>query len=302
MATLPPEVFESTTKTLTRAPGNESTQPAREACLVQIYPSGPTMGMRYPLQAEPVVIGRGPDCAIRVEEHTVSRRHSSVQPSEEGHQVVDLGSTNGTFVNNVAVSQSPLRDGDYIRVGNCIYRYLAGGNIEAAYHEEIYRLTIIDALTGIANRRCLLEVLTRELPRALRYGRPLSFLLFDIDHFKDINDLHGHLCGDHILRELASRLKAALRADEMFARYGGEEFAIIAPECPLEGARVLGQRLRGLVEAEPFCFDGQEILATISVGLAFLDPNQPPSPDELIRLADANLYEAKRTGRNRVVG
>jgi diguanylate cyclase (GGDEF)-like protein len=297
-----PRVLESTTETISAVPGRPVQRVRREACLVQIYPTGPTMGMRYPLGAEPVLIGRGPDCVIRVEEHSVSRRHSRVEPSESGHRVVDLQSTNGTFVNNEAVTHRELHDGDYLRVGNCIFRFLAGGNIEAEYHEEIYRLTIIDALTGVANRRCLLEVLARELVRSSRHRRPLALVLLDIDHFKALNDQHGHLAGDHVLRELAGRLKPAVRAEEVFARYGGEEFAVVVPECTAEGARVLAERLRRLVEAEPFVFDTKPLPVTISLGVAAVDGSEALTADRLLHLADASLYEAKRGGRNRVAG
>src|SRR5204863_2834824 len=127
-----------------------------------------------------------------------------------------LQSTNGTFVNDVPASICKLRDGDYLRVGNCIYRFLAGGNVEAEYHEEIYRLTIIDALTDIHNKRYLLEFLDRELDRSCRYHRPLTVVMFDVDHFKAINDRRGHLAGDYTLRELASRVKGIIRKTELF--------------------------------------------------------------------------------------
>src|SRR5947208_12516043 len=108
-----------------------------------------------------------------------------------------------------------LKDGDYLRVGNWIFRYLTGGNVEAEYHEEIYRLTIIDALTGIHNKRYLLEFLDRELSRSARHHRPLALLLFDLDLFKAVNDEIGHLGGDFTLRELAGCLKNAIRKEEL---------------------------------------------------------------------------------------
>src|SRR4051794_6691822 len=111
----------------------------REACLVHIYPRGPTMGSRYTLGDSIVILGRDDECQIRIEDDSASRRHASLQPEPDGYQVVDLGSTNGTFVNNVRVAHYKLADGDYLRIGNCIYRFLTGGNIEMEYHEEIYR-------------------------------------------------------------------------------------------------------------------------------------------------------------------
>jgi diguanylate cyclase (GGDEF)-like protein len=261
------------------------------------------MGRRYTLSSTQVMlIGRGTDCSIYIDDHSVSRRHARIEPSAEGYVAVDLESTNGTFVNDHFVKRRLLADGDYLRVGNCIYRFLAGGNIEMEYHEEIYRLAIIDGLTEIANKRYMFEFLTRELARSQRHHRPLSLVMCDIDHFKAINDELGHLCGDHVLRELAGRLRRVVRAEELMARYGGEEFALVLPECTLENALVVGERLRKLVEEEPFHFDGTSLPVTISLGVACTEGGEAVGPDELIERADDNLYEAKRTGRNRVCG
>src|SRR5207237_10447404 len=137
----------------------------------------------------------------------------------EGYYLEDLQSTNGTFLNDQPAAMSKLRDGDYLRVGNCIFRYLAGGNVEAEYHEEIYRLTIIDGLTGIHNKRYLLEFLDRELSRSARHQRPLSLILLDLDRFKEVNDRLGHLAGDKTLREVVACISTAIRKEELFSRY-----------------------------------------------------------------------------------
>src|SRR5438270_12903586 len=152
----------TTSDTLCTPAGRPLPRACREACLVHIYPSGPAMGRRYTLSsAAAMLIGRGSDCAIHIDDHSVSRKHVRLEPLPDGYHAVDLGSTNGTYVNDVPVERQPLSDGDYLRVGNCIYRFLAGGNIEAEYHEEIYRLAIIDGLTEIPNKRYLYEVLAR---------------------------------------------------------------------------------------------------------------------------------------------
>jgi diguanylate cyclase (GGDEF)-like protein len=291
--------FERTTATLL-TPTAPVTEPRRDACLVHIYPSGPSMGRRYPLRGDPVVVGRGADCDIRIDDHSVSRRHARIEATAEGHVAIDLESLNGTYVNNVSATRQLLKDGDYLRVGNCIYRFLTGGNVEAEYHEEIYRLTIIDALTDIHNKRSLLEFLNRELARSARYERPLSLIPFDLDHFKAVNDERGHLCGDHVLRELTQAIQSVVRTEELFARYGGEEFAVVLPECTRELALPVAERIRALVEQHPFAFDGQSFRVTVSLGVATTTGHEALSVAELIRRADEKLYEAKRGGRNRV--
>jgi diguanylate cyclase (GGDEF)-like protein len=277
----------------------------REACLVHIYPTGPSMGCRYPLRDKVLLLGRGDDCDNRIQDNSVSRRHARIEPSSdnEGYNVTDQGSTNGTFVNDRQLDGPlPLQDGDYLRVGNCIYRYLTGGNIEAEYHEEIYRLTIQDGLTRIHNQRALLEFLDREVARSQRHNRPLSVLMFDIDRFKSINDSYGHLCGDFVLRELAECINATVRKEDLFARYGGEEFAMVLVETDDHDALEAGERLRHLVEQHQFRFETTPLNLTISVGVATTTGDPDANPKTLLRAADERLYEAKRTGRNRVVG
>src|SRR5205814_600749 len=128
-----------------------------DACLVFIYPSGPEMGSRYTLTEISLIIGRDPSCEIALNNLFVSRHHARVQAVRNGYEVVDLHSTNGVFVNESRVASANLHDGDYLRFGNCIFRFLEGGNIELSYHEEIHRLSIMDALTGIFNQRYFLE-------------------------------------------------------------------------------------------------------------------------------------------------
>ena len=274
----------------------------REACLVHIYPTGLAMGARYKLSDKPLTIGRGEESDIRVQEHTVSRRHARIEPGEDGYVVCDLGSTNGTSINDRPLADKvvPLHDGDYLRIGNCIYRYLGGGNIEAEYHEEIYRLTIMDALTQIHNHRYLTEFLDREVVRTIRHDRPLSLVLLDIDWFKKINDQYGHLGGDFALRELAGLVKQSVRREDLFARYGGEEFALVLVETNRHQALEVADRIRLSVANHRFSFEGQLFQFTISLGIADCSANDPLTPAELIRLADEKLYLAKKAGRNRI--
>jgi two-component system, cell cycle response regulator len=274
----------------------------QDACLVHIYPSGPDMGCRYPLGVLGVTLGRGDSCDIRIPDQSVSRTHARITLEEGGYDVSDLQSTNGTFVNDGPVMTTRLKDGDYVRVGNCIYRFLAGGNVEADYHEEIYRLTIMDALTETHNKRSLFQFLDHELARSERHQRPLSLVMIDIDHFKALNDRLGHLAGDATLRELAAAVRGHVRKVDLFARYGGEEFALVLPETPLDGGITCAEQVRKRVETHPFHFEGEQHQVTISLGVASTTGDATLTPAGFIAQADANLYRAKREGRNRVIG
>ena len=276
---------------------------ADEACLVEIY--GPTLGRKFTLAAVETIIGRGETSEIVLELDNVSRKHCSLLLKPDGVFLRDNGSTNGTYLNSLEVrGETPLRSGDLIKVGGAIFKFLFGGelgSIEAQYHEEIYRLTIIDGLTQAHNKRYLLEFLEREIARAQRHQRSLSLVLLDIDNFKKVNDASGHLAGDYVLRELAQSLKTRIRKEECFARYGGEEFALVLPETNQENTVYLADKLRKIIEQHHFIFEGKRIPVTFSAGVAGLSPAHD-SVMAFIKEADARLYEAKRQGRNRVIG
>jgi diguanylate cyclase (GGDEF)-like protein len=281
-------------------PGHAGLVNAR-AYLVHIYPPGLSLGTRYVLGDQPVLLGRDIKCDICIDDPSVSRHHARFQPDGDGFCVIDLQSTNGTSVNKVPITQCKLKDGDDLRVGNCIYRYLASSNVEAQYHEEIHRLTIIDVLTHIPNRRYLLQFLERELLRSARYQRPLALVLFDIDHFKAVNDKFGHLGGDFTLRELAVCIQGTIRKEGLFARYGGEEFAVVLPEATLEVGMNVAERIRNRIEKHSFQYEGGTFTITISLGVAATSGHKLMTTEELINQADGRLYEAKQNGRNRVV-
>jgi two-component system, cell cycle response regulator len=188
-----------------------------------------------------------------------------------------------------------------VKIGAAIFKFLAGNGIESSYHEEIHKMMIMDALTGAHNKRYFLEFLEREVARCSRYRRSLSLLMFDIDHFKKINDTHGHLTGDFVLREMSRRLLGRIRREELLARYGGEEFACVLPETDLVGARIFAEQVRRLIADAPFEYEGDTISVTVSIGLHTVEGDDM-DVTQFIKLADENLYRAKREGRNRVVG
>jgi two-component system cell cycle response regulator len=276
--------------------------PKGNDCLVVIYTKEPTLlGRRFVLDSSPIRIGRGAENHIVLEGDSVSRRHAHFEQRSGAWWCVDDGSTNGSYVNDEQiVREARMTNGDRIKIGPTIFKFLSGEDVEAQYHEEIYRMTIIDGLTQVHVKRYLLEALDKELMRARRHQRELSFLMLDIDHFKKINDVHGHLAGDYVLKEVARLIQQRIRRDEVLARYGGEEFAIILPETTLEGACALAEGLREKIEESRFVFQGETIRVTISIGAAILVEEHRASLD-LIKKADEKLYEAKRAGRNRVL-
>jgi len=272
------------------------------ACLVSIY--GPNLGRRWSLDREETVVGRDAACDVSLPIDTVSRRHCTVRVRGQSVFLSDLGSTNGTAIADEPVpphEEIALRSGDRLRVGSAILKFLRGGDVESLYHEEIYRTMIADGLTGAYNRRFLGEFLEREIARCRRHGRALSLVLFDLDHFKQVNDGFGHLTGDAVLREVAAIAKGQVRREDCFARFGGEEFAIVLTETELGAARLFAERLRGTIEVHEFQAGSEQLPVTISAGIATMGPDTR-EPADFLAAADANLYEAKSAGRNRTVG
>jgi two-component system cell cycle response regulator len=271
---------------------------AREACLVIIY--GDDLGRRIPLGAEACIIGRSSKCDVQLDQESVSRNHARLQKTQGQYVVRDLGSTNGTYVNDDIVSEEQqLRDGDQVKVGRTIFKFIVGGNVESVYYEEIYRLMTVDGLTDLHNKRFFTEAIEKEIARCRRYERAFSLVFFDIDHFKKINDTYGHLAGDAVLRQVGALVKLRLRHTDIPARTGGEEFGIIVPEVALDGARLLADKLRRSIEEAHFKFEGTVIPVTVSLGVAEWTP-AIQTPEEIVKQADDRLYEAKRGGRNRV--
>lgn len=249
-------------------------------------------------------MGRGEDNQVVIDQDSVSRSHCVLRWVGGQPLLRDVGSRNGTKVNGIPLvppQEVVLCSGDRLELGEVIYKFLLEGDVEALYHEELRRKANLDALTGAFNKGYLLEHLSREMLRAHRHGRSLAVLLFDLDHFKALNDRHGHLFADRVLQALVQRVRGILRTGDLLARFGGEEFVIVLPETGARGAWRMGERLRERVGANPFAFEEREIQVTVSVGIALLE-EEMRTPMELLDRADTMLYQAKRAGRDRVAG
>jgi two-component system cell cycle response regulator len=270
-------------------------------CLVVIYaPVASELGRRHVLDKESLTIGRDRENDIVLDSDSVSRRHARIEHRNGAIHVTDLDSTNGTYVNDEPdpIQDAQLRRGDQVKIGDTIFKYLSGSDVEAQYHETIFNMTITDGLTDVGNKKRLDQVVQKEIPRAARHGRELSLLMIDIDHFKDVNDTYGHLAGDSVLRDMANIIEKRLRPDDELGRYGGEEFAAVLPETALAGAVKIAEDLRALVESHPFLVEGEQIRVTVSIGAAELTPSMDSKA--FFRAADEMLYKAKNAGRNRV--
>ena len=197
-------------------------------------------------KAQEVILGRSTDCQLQVDDDGISRRHARVGIDQNGQfRVVDLGSTNGTYVNGVRVDAVVLKDGDKIQIGsNTVLKFSLQDQLDEQYQRSIYESATRDGLTRIFNKKYLLDSLKKEFAYCLRHRIPLSLAMFDVDHFKRINDTYGHQAGDYVLARIAQRISEIVRAEDLFARYGGEEFALMLRETVEEQAYVAAERCR----------------------------------------------------------
>ena len=252
-------------------------------------------------------VGRSKDCDLAVYDHSCSRFHAEISMNDQSRVFVkDTGSTNGTRINGARLAKDgslEVFDGDSIRLGDATWlRHAVMTEQEVHMQMGIYNRATRDSLTGAYNRHHFEEVLERELSYQKRTGNGLGLLMFDVDHFKQVNDTRGHAAGDAVLREIGQRVVGVIRAEDMFSRIGGEEFTVLCRNDSLEGIQILAERLRVAMEEKPVTFEEQPIPFTISVGYTLLTGLANVTATAFFQVADQALYEAKRTGRNRCVG
>ena len=247
-------------------------------------------------------LGREHDCTHRFEEASLSRVHARILREGGAYVVEDAGSRNGVFVNERKITREKLLDGDRVRLGSAITLrfYLVDEHEEQALR-KVYESSVQDGLTGACNRKHLQDRLLAEVAFAVRHKSPLAVVMADIDHFKRVNDSHGHLVGDEVLKATSAALRSTLRTEDLLARYGGEEFIVVVRGIDLKSAAYVAERLRAAVERKPVRCGDVDIAATISAGVSSLACcGAAPTPERLIGIADERLYRAKESGRNRV--
>ncbi len=278
------------------APRRRLEEPQFTGTLIRM--EGPSAGQVIAVPAR-MTIGRGKDVGCHFSEEGVSRVHAEVVRLGDEYRLRDLGSKNGTFVGDGAVRSHTLRHGDLIRIGPGVtLRFCLMDSHQRSLIAELYETSVRDPLTGAFNRRHFGERLEAELAYARRHRSELSLLILDIDYFKKVNDQYGHLEGDRVLRELSLVAARHLRAEDLFSRYGGEEFVVLLRGQPVIGAQRAAERLRVAI-AKGVHFGAPPCPVSVSIGCASLAC--VPDGGSLLALADERLYEAKQSGRGRVV-
>ena len=288
---------EMPTMVRTKAESDALQSPAEWALVAY---AGAALGRVFPLIRGEVIVGRAPKSGVALLDGEVSRQHVRIQVEEGRVQVEDLGSTNGTRVNGELVRGSvDLRAGDRLAIGGHVLKLVFLDPLERAFHETLLDLSTKDPLTGLANRGSALAELQNRFGLSLRYDRPLSVVVCDLDHFKRVNDTFGHGAGDFVLNTFGERLLSTLREADLAGRIGGEEFLMVLPETDLSGARPFAERLLKAIASMPIPLPSGGLTLTCSLGIAERTATDLEA-GQLLARADAALYRAKAEGRNRV--
>ncbi|MGF1510505.1 MAG: diguanylate cyclase [Myxococcota bacterium] len=280
------------------SPLQSSEDDPRSAALICI--SGRSIGQMFLLTKEETTLGRAPECDVFLDDEGVSRHHAKIIRQDNTLILMDLGSTNGTWSEGERVQVLTLQDGTKLQVGTAtILQFRYQDESELQFHTLIQNFKTHDPMTEAFNKRAFMVEIDKEAGFARRHEQPLSLVMFDLDHFKRVNDNYGHQAGDEVLRQVAKTVADTKRLEDIFARYGGEEFALLLRNTGRERAFIVAERIRRAVEALEIIHGGRRIPCTVSVGVATMDVGSEMSAGELIENADGRLYVAKRRGRNR---
>ena len=265
--------------------------------------TGGSVGEMFAVKQPEIIVGRARNATIHIDDEGISRKHAKLTCEGTTVHIEDLGSANGTSVNDQKLTfRQLLGDGDKVTLGSTtILKFTYSDDVDETFQRRMFEAALRDGLTKAYNKKYLLERLDKELAYAQRHKTPLSLIMLDIDHFKKVNDTFGHPAGDAVLIMLSRVALDTLRKEDVFARYGGEEFAVVCRGVDVKGATILAERLRDLFAAMRASHDGHDLSITASFGVAGYPEVAAETPAQLIAAADEALYEAKRAGRNRVV-
>jgi diguanylate cyclase (GGDEF)-like protein len=282
------------------------TQIVASPSIYMIVVSGGIPGTMLPLSEQGTTLGRSAETTFQLDDITVSRQHAMVMIDGRGEvHITDEGSSNGTFINGERIAghcPRRLEDGDRVQLGTTVVLKLVRLDPhDERFQREMFERSVRDPLTGLYNRGFFLSQIGVLAARGASQEVGLAVLMLDIDHFKQVNDCHGHLVGDGVLREVAAVIRESTRAEDLVARYGGEEFVIALPVSVPELAAERAERIRGALAGRTISARDEEIQVTASLGLSFSPPGRARQTMALLQIADQALYQAKAEGRNRVV-
>jgi two-component system cell cycle response regulator len=291
--------------TLAMPPPSQQAKGRTRALLTVI--SGAGAGRAFSVRDHETLLGRGKEAHVRLDDAGASRLHARIVIVDDGNYMLeDLESTNGTFVDGKKVSRLKLNSGDRIHIGPNVSVSFAilDSQAEMMTH-QLYESAMRDPLTRAYNRRYFIERVASELAFAQRHSGRLALIMFDIDHFKQINDKYGHMAGDEVLREVSSQVTRMIRAEDVFARFGGEEFVLLVRGIEHQNVGRFAERIRMAIERlEVAVQDAVLRTTTVSAGYVSLSEllDDDRSIESLIRMADERMYRAKAAGRNRTSG
>lgn len=273
---------------------------ARDRAYV-IMLAGSQVGQMFKIEGE-MLIGRGSECTVPITDEGISRQHLRLREGPDGEIVVeDLGSRNGTLVNGTRVGSRVLNDGDRIHIGSTtILKFSYADHLDETFQQKMYDAAVRDPLTRVHNRRFMFERLATEFRFSARHGSPLALTVFDLDRFKQVNDIYGHGTGDAVLVGFAQALVKAVRDEDLVVRYGGEEFVLICRGLNSEIGRVVANRVREQVQAARLVPARSELVVAVSGGVASIPHPRIGTAEQLFAAADEALYAAKQGGRNRI--
>jgi diguanylate cyclase (GGDEF)-like protein len=295
----------STDRTVIRKKVKLATDRLKRSHASLVVIQGLDIGRDFRLRRKGMTLGRAVDADIRIFDDLASREHARIErrwqkgKGNPAFHLIDLGSTNHTFVNSRQIDRVQLKDGDRIQIGSTVLKFVLLDDVEAKFHEEVRHRITYDQLTGLLTKESLYLALEMELKRSKRYGLPLAVLMMDLDSFKSVNDRYGHQTGSRVIAEVGRLIRESIRSADVSGRYGGEEFVSYLAESSAAHAVQVAERIRSAIEHHRFIVDDLSATTTISIGIA-MRPDHGEALEHLVAQADKALYEAKRAGRNRV--